>query len=126
MGFVLLFALQNEVAVFPRVEVPQRGKSLLHLFEEVQNRVAVIGQFHLGVKVYIDVEFICIRYIAIHPDDPEYGDINSSPAHAAPLQGRPPRTERVKFARVMAYAILTQGDSARNEWAIGLTTIGGR
>ena len=71
MRLVFLFAFQNEVAILPRVEVPQLGKALLHLLEEVQDRVAVIGQLHLGVEVYVDVKLICIRNITIHPDDPE-------------------------------------------------------
>ena len=87
MRFLLLVPFQHQVAVLPRVKVPQLREPLLHLLEEVQDRVAVVRQLHLGVEVDVDVKIVGIANIAIHPCDPEYLDSNTSSATPSRTEG---------------------------------------
>src|SRR5271165_2068991 len=93
MRFIVFLALQNEIAIFPRVEVSQLWKALLHLLEEVQHRIAVIGELHLGVQVYVDVKVVGIRDITIHPTNPKYVDMSSVSTLRPALNRRRPQGE---------------------------------
>ena len=75
---LLLVSLEDQVAVLPRVEIPQLRKAFLHLLKKVQDRVAVARQLHLGVEVDVDIEIVGVATIAIHPGDPEYLDNRDS------------------------------------------------
>ena len=100
---LLLVPLQHQVAVLPRVEVPQLGERLLHLLEEVQDRVAVGGQLHLGVEVHVDIEIIGVAAIAIHPCDPE----------CPSAETRPAATEASRSTRLAGAARTGKGCSAK-------------
>ena len=91
VGFLLLVPLQDQVAVLPRVEVPQLREPLLHLLEEVQDRVAVVGQLHLGIEVDVDVKVVRVANISIHPRGPEMIATTPAPGTTAeePVESRP-------------------------------------
>ena len=95
MGFLVLIPFQDKVAVLPRVKVPQLRESLLHLFEEMQDRVAVVGQLHLGVEVNVDVKVVGIANIAIHPCDPEFSG-HSARSKPGQTEGIPPNAKRLR------------------------------
>src|SRR3954453_15761422 len=61
-----LVSLQNKIAFFPSVEVPQLGEPLLHLFEIMKNRFATTSELHLGAKIHAHIKVVGKRMIRIH------------------------------------------------------------
>src|SRR5262249_53542349 len=64
-------------------------KALLHLLEEMQDRVAVVRQLHLGIEVDVDVKVVRVTDIAIHPRGPEFVARRPAPRLDRRQVGRP-------------------------------------
>ena len=114
IGLLFLIPFEDEVAVLPRVEVPELGEPLFHLLEEVQDRVAVVGQLHLGIEVDVDVKIVGVATIAIHPRGPEI--IATTPdSQPGRSESEWPRSSGPASMGSGKGAILPQPDPPRNE-----------
>ena len=55
---VLLVLFENEFTSFSLVEVTKFWISSLHLFEKMQDRLALIRKIHFRMQVHIDVKVV--------------------------------------------------------------------